>query len=240
LTGVGAALASAPRPGRRRGLFWPVLAALPVLALLLGLGTWQVQRLAWKTDLLDRIAASEAGPPVALGTGVPPPYTKLAATGRFDHARESLLALEVRGTTLGAHLLTPLLRDEAPPVLVDRGWVPLERSAPIARPEGEQRVVGWARAPETRGSMAARDDLAGRRFYTFDPLTIGAAIGVPEVLPFALVALGPAGRSPPIPAQHVPRPNNPHLGYAITWFGLAAALVGVVAVFTWRRRKDPA
>jgi len=237
---VGAAPGSAPRPVTRRGLLWPLLAAVPVLAMLLCLGAWQVQRLAWKTDLLARIAVSEAGPPIALGATVPPPYTKLAATGRFDHARESLLALEVRGSSLGAHLLTPLLRDGAPPLLVDRGWVPLERTAPVARPDGEQTVVGWARAPEARGSMAVRDDPAGRRFYTFDPLTIGAAIGVPDVLPFALVALGPAGAAPPIPTQNVPRPNNPHLGYAITWFGLAAALVGVVAVFTWRRLKDPA
>jgi len=239
LTGSGAAPASAPRFATRRGIIWPLLAALPVLVTLLSLGIWQAQRLAWKTDLLARIAAAEAGPPAPLGAGTPPAYTKLAATGRFDHGRESLLALEVRGSTLGAHLLTPLLRDDAPPVLVDRGWVPVERVAPIIRPEGVQTVIGWARAPETRGSMAARDDVVGRRFYTFDPATIGTALGVPDVLPFALVALGEAGASPPIPAQHVPRPNNPHLGYAITWFGLAAALVGVVAVFAWRRLKEP-
>lgn len=231
---MGAALAPAAA-GRR--LLWPLLAALPVLALLLGLGTWQVQRLAWKTALLERIAAAEAGAPVPLGTGVPPAYAKLAATGRFDHTREALLALEVRGATLGAHLLTPLLRDGAPPVLVDRGWVPLERAAPIDRPAGEQAVVGWARAPESRGSMAARDDTAARHFYTFDPATIAATLELPDAMPFALVALGPVGTAPPIPVQHVPRPNNPHLGYAITWFGLAAALVGVVAVFAWRRLK---
>src|SRR4051794_30144168 len=110
----------------------PVLFALPVLAALLGLGTWQVQRLRWKTDLLTAIAAAEAAPPRPLGPA-PQPYTKVVATGRFDHGREALLGIELRGTTLGAHLLTPLLREGAPPLLVDRGWVPLERDRAVER-----------------------------------------------------------------------------------------------------------
>lgn len=218
--------------------WWPVLAALPVLAVLIGLGVWQTQRLAWKTELLARLDAAQAGPAVPLGAVTPPPYAKLAATGRYDHTREVLLGLEVRGTTLGAHLLTPLLRDAPlPPVLVDRGWVPLERTGPVDRPVGPVTVVGWAKAPEPRGSMAARDDVAGRKFYTLDPVAIGAAIELPNLPPFTLVALGTPGPTPPHPVPRTPRPNNPHLGYAITWFGLAAALVGVIGVFTRRRLK---
>jgi surfeit locus 1 family protein len=216
----------------------PVLAALPVLAVLLALGTWQVRRLAWKTDMLATIAASEAGPPVPLGAS-PTPYTKVAATGRFDHGREALLGLEVRGTTLGAHLLVPLLRDGAPPLLVDRGWVPIERDRAVDHPAGDISVTGYVRPADERDWNSPKDDPAGRRFYILDTAAIGAALGLPPPAPFGLVALAtpgtPAARLPAAPTT-LPRPNNPHLGYAITWYGLAAALVGVVVAFMRRKR----
>jgi surfeit locus 1 family protein len=228
-----------------RRLLVPILAALPVLAVLLALGTWQVGRLHWKTGLLDRIAAAEAGPAVPLAPGAAPPsFAKVVATGRFDHGREALLGLEVRGTVLGARLLTPLVRADggAPALLVDRGWVPLERQATgIDRPEGEVSVTGYVVEAEPRGSMAARDDPAGRRFFTFDPGAIARALDLPAAAPFLLVALAPPGAPPsalPAAARSLPRPNNPHLGYAITWYGLAAALVGVLAAFLRRRLKD--
>jgi surfeit locus 1 family protein len=233
---------------RPRRLLLPALLALPVLALLLGLGTWQVQRLHWKEALLARIAAAEAAPPHPLGPAAPEPYTpepyaKVQATGRFDHGREALLGLELRGTALGAHLLTPLLREGAPALLVDRGWVPLERSAPVERPEGEVAVTGYVRPADTRDWNSPRDDAAGRRFYLFDPPAIAAALDLPGAAPFGLVALAPPGTPPgllPAAARSLPRPNNPHLGYAITWYGLALALVGVFLAFARRRPDEPA
>ena len=227
-----------------RRLILPTIVMLPVLAVLLGLGTWQMQRLSWKAGLLASIDAAELAPPPALAPdAVPARYARVVATGRFDHAKEALLGLEVRGNTLGAHLLTPLLRDGAPALLVDRGWVPLERSLPVAHPEGVVSVTGYIRPGETASSVAARDDVAGRRFYTFDPAVIGRALDLPAVAPVALVALAAPDAAPntlPAAARAIPRPNNPHLGYAITWYGLAAALVGVFAAFAWRRLKEPA
>lgn len=209
-----------------------LLAALPALALLLFLGTWQVQRLHWKNDLLARIAASEAAPPIPL-EDPPQPLAKVRVTGRFDHAREALVGLEVRGAVLGASLVTPLLRNDASAILVNRGWVPLERSTPVGRPEGEVTVEGWIHPGDRANLFSARDDPAGRRFYTLDPAAIGAAIGL-EVAPYALIALGPPGS--PDPARTLPRPTNNHLGYAITWYGLALSLLGVLAAFALRRK----
>jgi surfeit locus 1 family protein len=215
----------------------PLAFALPVLGVLLYLGTWQAQRLAWKNAILAEIAAAEAGPARRL-TPNPREFEKVALTGRFDHAREVLLGLEVRGPTLGAHLVTPLLRDDAAPVLVDRGWVPMESRAPIARPEGPVTIEGFIRAPDIRNRFSAEDDTAGRRFFTFDPTAIGAAIGLAPA-PYAVVALGSPGGLPD-PARTLPRPRNNHLGYAITWYGLALALLGVSAVWMRRRLKEPA
>ena len=225
-----------PSPGRWRRLVLPLLVTLPALAILIGLGTWQVERLAWKTALLARFAEVEAAPPLPL-TEPPIPFSKVAVTGCFDHAREALVEIELRGTTLGGRLVTPLLRDGGPPILVDRGWVPFERHAPIAHPEGEVTVTGWVRPGETAGWFAATDDPTGRRFYTFDPAAIGAALGLPRVAPWGLVALGDADGLP-VPARTLPRPNNNHLGYVITWYGLAVALVGVFLAWARHRLKE--
>jgi surfeit locus 1 family protein len=219
----------------RRPLLLAILAALPVFALLLVLGTWQAQRLGWKNELIARIAASEAAPAAPL-RDPPEPLGKVRATGRFDHGREALLGLEVRAAVLGAHLVTPLLRDGAPAVLVNRGWVPLEGGRPVARPEGEVTVEGWVHPGERPGTFSATDDPAGRRFYTFDPPAIGAALGLP-VVPYGVVALGAGNGTFPDPARSLPRPTNNHLGYAITWYGLALSLVGVLVAFAFRSRR---
>jgi surfeit locus 1 family protein len=224
-------------PSRR--ILPAVLAAIPVLAILLALGTWQVRRLHWKTDLLNQIAAAEAGPPVPLTTA-PQPYTKVQATGRFRYELEATLGAEVRGTSLGTRLITPLEVEGMPTVLIDRGWVPAERrNAMIERPDGPVTVTGYVSPPQERDFFAATDDTAGRRFYTADPRAIGAALGLNNVLPDLLVALAPEGRAAnalPQPARTLPRPRNSHLGYAITWYGLAASLVGVL--IAWILRKD--
>ncbi|NKE43678.1 SURF1 family protein [Roseomonas frigidaquae] len=221
-----------------RRLLLPVLVMLPVLGVLLALGTWQVQRLGWKTQLLADIAAAEANPAIPI-PAEPQPWTKVAVTGRLDHGREALLGLEVRGPVLGTHLLVPLLREDAPAILVDRGWVPLESSRPIARAEGPVTLEGYVRPGETLGLFAATDDTVGRRFYSFVPAAIGGALGLDRVAPYGLVVLGPADGLPD-PARTLPRPTNSHLGYAITWYGLALSLLGVFAVWARRRLREPA
>jgi len=219
-----------------RRLLLPGLAALPVLIALLALGTWQVERLAWKTDLLARMDAAEAAPPLPLPDAAAP-WSRVAATGRFDHAKEARLGIEVRGNVLGSHLVTPLMREGRPPLLVDRGWVPLEGPAAIARPDGEQTVVGYLRPGERAGWFAASDDPVARRFYTSDPQAIGAALGIAAPAAYVLVALGD-GQGLPQPGRSIPRPANNHLGYAITWYGLAVSLVGVFVAFAWRRHRS--
>lgn len=227
---------SASRNGPWRRLLVPAIATGLALLALVSLGTWQVERLLWKTELLANLAAAEAAPPQPLAEP-PTPFTKVAVTGQFDHAREALVGIELHGTTLGARLVTPLIRQDGAPILVDRGWVPFERTQPVSRPEGPVTVTGWIRPGETAGWTSASDDVPGRRFYTFDPTAIGAALGLPRVAPWWLVALGPA-EGLPEPSTTLPRPTNNHLGYVITWYGLAVALVGVFLVWARRRLKE--
>lgn len=236
---------------RWRRLILPSFLALPVLALLLGLGAWQVQRLHWKTALLAELAAAQAAPPVPAGPA-PAPFAHIAATGRFRPGAEAFLGLEVRGSTLGGALIAVLDREGAPPLLVERGWAPFEGGA-IERPEGEVTVSGYARPAERRGLLSPADDVARARFLTFDPRAIAARLGAPEAPPYALVVVQPGppraeggfGQAPapargplPEPQRAFPQPRNPHLGYALTWYGLALAWIAVFALWARRRWRD--
>lgn len=216
----------------------PGLSTLIMLIVLIGLGTWQVYRLHWKEGILARIAIAEAAPAIPLAAN-PAPYTKVSVTGRFQFDRAVQFGAEVRdtrsGPTMGSYQIVPLERDGAPPILVDRGWVPQKRVAPLNEPRGTVTVAGYVRPEETQSWFSAADDLATRQFFTLDPRAIGIAVGIAPPVPFTLVALGPTVvESYPSPAQHLPRPPNNHLSYVITWYGLAVSLVIIFGV--WVRK----
>lgn len=210
-----------------------------MLALTIGLGVWQVQRLAWKTGLLAEIDSGEAAPAIPLPAN-PRPFTKVRVAGVLRQDLAALYGIEVRttatGPALGAFLLNPLERPGAAPVIVDRGWVPAD--APRDATPVPATVEGYVRAPEFPVRFGAADDPAARRFYALDPAAIGAALGLQQVAPFTLVALGtvPPGTVPE-PAHALPRPANNHFTYALTWFGLAGALLAVFGVYARRTLK---
>lgn len=223
-------------PAYRRFLI-PGLSTLVMLTILIGLGTWQIYRLHWKERILARIAIAEAAPPAPL-TPDPAPYTKVSVSGRFDFNRAAGFGAEVRdtraGPAMGFYQIVPLERAGASTVMVDRGWVPQKRDAPLDDPTGVVTVTGYVRPGDVPRWFSAADDPAARQFYTLDPKAISAAVGVRDAAPFALVALGPSTGSYPAPAHSLPRPPNNHLSYVITWYGLAVALVVIFAV--WARK----
>ncbi len=224
--------------GRLRRLLWPGVMAAVMLAALLGLGTWQIERLHWKQGLLAQIARGEAAPAVPL-PAEPDPFAKVQVTGRLRDDLSASYGAEVRDTSggpqLGTQLIVPLERKDGDTVLVDRGWVPDSRPRAIALPNGEVALEGYVRTGDTPGLFSARDNPATRQFYTLDPAAIGAALGLHRVAPFILVAMGPAPPERyPDPARHLPRPPNNHLSYAITWYGLAFALVVIFVL--WARK----
>ncbi len=233
------------RSGLRR-LLWPGVLTAAMLAVLLALGTWQLQRLAWKTALLADIERGEAAAAIPLPPD-PRPFTKAFADGVLHEDLAALYGSEVRttatGPVLGAHLLTPLERQGADPVIVDRGWVPADHPRPTTPATGPVRVEGYVRAPEAPILFGAADDPLARRFFALDPVAIGASLGLSRTASFTLVALGTVPPNTyPIPARQLPRPANNHLMYAFTWFGLAGALLAVFASFcrtTLQREAHP-
>ncbi len=224
--------------GRVRRLLGPGLLTLAMLAVLVGLGTWQVERMHWKNGIVAQIARAEASPPVPL-IGNPSPFAKVQVTGQLRDDLSAFYGAEVRdtrtGPQMGSYLVQPLIRPDGRPILIERGWVPSERVDPIAQPLGTVTVTGFVHPAEQPGWFSASDDAATRTFYTLDPAAIGDALGLPRVAPFVLVALGPQPPQHwPDPAKHLPRPPNNHLQYAITWYGLAASLLVIFVI--WSRK----
>jgi surfeit locus 1 family protein len=214
------------------------VATVIALCILLSLGVWQLQRLQWKQGLLADIDRAEHDPSVPL-RGTPARFAKVFAEGTLL-PQTALYGAFVRtmpdgSARMGADRLQLLQRSDGSTLLVDFGWVPTEGGAPPVA-TGRARIDGYARAAEHPGFLSAEDNAAAHRFYTLDPAAIGTALGVPAVLPFTLVALGPPTDTPPLPQTALPRPPNNHLQYAFTWFGLAAALLGVFAAWA---RKTP-
>lgn len=223
-----------------RRLLWPGLTTAAMLALAVGLGIWQIQRLSWKTALLAEIDRGEAAAAIPLPEH-PQPFTKIRVEGLLRQDLAALYGIEVRtnqsGPVLGAFLLNPLERPGADPIIVDRGWVPTD--APRETTPVRATIEGYVRPPEQPVRFGAADDPAARRFYALDPAAIGASLGLRQVAPFTLVALGEAPRGVyPEPAQALPRPANNHFVYALTWFGLAAALLAVFGVYARKLLKS--
>ncbi len=231
--------AAGRKPGGWQGLALPGVLAALLVALVIGLGVWQLHRLTWKLAILAEIRAAEARPGISLSDH-PGPYAKVSVAGRLLPSLAAVYGDQVettpQGLEEGGQLIVPLERGGAPPVLVDLGWVPMSDRLPAALPLGPTSVAGYLRPPDRPGLLSAPDDVPGRRFYTLDPARIGAALGLPRVAPFTLVALGRAEPGVyPMPAEHLPHPPNNHLEYALTWFGLA--LVVVFEFGFWARQR---
>ncbi len=230
---ISGARAPSPSAERRaagwKGLILPGGLAALLVALLVGLGVWQLHRLRWKLAILAEIHAAESQPGIPLSDH-PGPFAKVTVRGRLRPDLAALYGDQVettpQGYTEGGQLIMPLERGAGPPVLVDLGWVPQSDRRPATLPSGPTTVAGYLRPPDHPGLFSASDDVPGRRFYTLDPARIGAALGLPHVAPFTLVVLGtPRPGVYPMPAEHLPHPPNNHLEYALTWFGLALVVV---------------
>lgn len=241
-------LAASRRPTWR--LMAVTLGGAVLVAVFLALATWQFQRLAWKEALIARITASQAAAPQLLPPVQAWPqvkrdsheYQRVLVSGRFDHARETLVqASTVLGT--GWWVLTPLQTPEGRWVLINRGFVDAAHRAAPAReqPAGEVRLQGLLRLSEPAGRLWQHNDAGADRWYSRDVAAIAGARGLDgAVAPFFIDASDGAEGQWPRAGLTVLAFSNNHLMYALTWLALAAMVAGaVVLVWRYERRRVP-
>ncbi|MBN9055798.1 MAG: SURF1 family protein [Rhizobiales bacterium] len=227
------------------------LAAFLILlvAVFLALGTWQVQRLFWKLDLIARVESRVHADPVpAPGRAEWPSvdrekdeYRRVTATGLFRHDRTVLVqAVTERGA--GFWVVTPLVLANGATILINRGFVPADKSAPEARLAGEiaagpVAVTGLLRMTEPGGAFLRSNDPAADRWFSRDVAAIATAKGLADVAPYFIDAdATPNPGGLPIGGLTVVAFRNSHLVYALTWYALAA----MSAAAAWRVLRRPA
>ncbi len=237
---------------RQAGLIWPTALSVAGLAVLIGLGTWQLQRKQWKDQLIAKIAARIAASPVPLSqaqqtwlAGGDIDYLHVTARGRLHHDKERYLYAPAK-SGLGWHVYTPLEWAPSQVVWINRGFVPDERKDPASRREGqlpgEVEVTGLVRVPHGTGLFTPANDVARNLWYWPDPTAMHAsAFADTAVRALAFTVDVDARPEPPggLPRGGVTRLDLPnrHLEYALTWYGLALTLIGVYGAFAASRLR---
>lgn len=250
---------SLPRAQRRGGVLAATVFAVLGIAILIGLGSWQLERKAWKENLIATVTTHVARapqdlPPRASWPRLAPDdneYAHVTFSAVFLEGQEALVysagsSLRPDVTGQGYWVFAPARLADGNIVLVNRGFVPSGHKDPATRamgtPHGSVNIVGFMRWPETRGLFTPADDVKGNVWYVRDPKAMAEAHHWAVAAPFYIdqeAPVPPGGL--PLPGKlDVQLPNN-HLQYALTWFGLALSLAGVYIVWLagrLRRRES--
>lgn len=230
-----------------RPAFWPTAITAVAVGLLLGLGTWQLERMSWKRELIAAIEAGLSKAPVELPAGAFEVrdfrYRRVTVSGRFLHQAEIHLAAHNARGAFGYHVITPLLRAGGGAVLVDRGWVPPGRKAADSRArgqvEGTVEITGIVRPPWPRGRFTPENDSARNFWFYGDIEAMAAHAGVVAAPVFveADSSANPGGW--PRGGQTRLTLTDNHLKYALTWYALAAVFAVIYVLHQRDSNKSP-
>ncbi|KEF55388.1 uncharacterized protein A1O9_08138 [Exophiala aquamarina CBS 119918] len=216
-----------------------ILAVIPLTAFVLG--SWQVQRLEWKTRLLAKFEDRLVRPPLPLPPRIDPEaisefdYRRVYATGKLIHEKEMLIGPRTQDGNDGYLVVTPLERDDAAStILINRGWISKDKKYqqdrdPSSLPRGEITVHGLLREPWKKNYFTPDNKPADGKFYfpdVYEMANISGAepVWIEETMkPDLLVSYDrqikgiPIGRAPEVNLR------NNHLQYIVTWYSLSAA-----------------
>jgi len=233
---------------RFRPTFWATIVFIPVFVLLMSLGTWQVQRLTWKNDLIqtrmDRIASPPLDYAAARAAGSPEAfeYRPITVSGVLRNDLRYRLLNRVHNGNQGSHMVVPMELDKGQgTIMVDRGWIP---RGPIENIPEEPVVRitlnGYVRAYTEATPFLPPNEPATNTWFHMNEPDLLAASGLSNGVGFYVEA-GPNVQMPEaLPAGAVPDVNlrNNHLQYAGTWYGVGGVLFVIFIVFHWRREPS--
>jgi surfeit locus 1 family protein len=205
-------------------------------AILVSLGVWQVQRLAWKEGVIADINARIAADPVPLPAKPDPErdaYLPVEVTGTFSGDFLRVLVSQ-KGAGAGYRIISPLVT-EGQTILVDRGFVPVDQSSPEggAAPQVLQTIVGNLQWPQEVDSFTPEPDLDNNIWFARDVPAMARSLGAAPILVVQRETAQPEALPTPLPVDTSASPND-HLQYAVTWFSLAAIWIGMSLYFLRR------
>lgn len=224
-----------------------------IVGLLLGLGFWQLQRRVEKHALIAALDERLAAAPVALPDAAQWPawtpaeneFRRVTFQARFEPHPDGRVfasgsAIRPDVTVPGTWVFSPAQLDSGATVVINRGFVPETEKAEVTPPpSGPVTLTGYIRFPETEGMLTPHEDPSKRLWFLRDQRAMAKVLGWGDVAPFYIDLETPA------PANGLPKPGplqvhlkDDHMQYAITWFGLAAAVAIAFAVWFARTLSD--
>ncbi|MEX0328139.1 MAG: SURF1 family protein [Ruegeria sp.] len=216
----------------RRVLFLLIF-GLAGLGVLVSLGVWQVQRLAWKQGVLAEIESRISAEPVSLPLQVSEggdKYLPVTVSGDMQPGEIHVL-VSVKQVGAGYRIIQPFRTDDRT-ILVDRGFVPVTAKDTL-RQTGQMEISGNLHWPDEIDSYTPEPDLDANIWFARDVPNLAAALGSEPVLLIARSQTDPGVTPLPVDTAGIP---NDHLQYAITWFGLALVWAAMTGYFLWRSR----
>ena len=226
------------RPGRSgviRGIIAPLVFGVAGVAILVWLGAWQLHRLEWKTAILERIETRLAAAPVPVPAAPDREADadlKVDARGRLEPGELHVYtSAPQRG--VGYRVIAPLALEDGRRVLVDRGFVPIA-AKDAARPTGPITVVGNLAWPQETDGWTSPPDREENIWFARDVPLMAEALGTAPVMIVASASDDPMA---PVPMPVTVNIPNNHLGYAITWFGLAMVWAVMTGYLLWRIKR---
>ena len=237
------------QPKRRAIVIASICTAFGV-AVAAALGIWQLQRLSWKQDVLARIDQRIHAEPVRpdmlhmqIQRGEDIEYTRVRVHGYFDHGRE--IHVYAPGPEGPGWQLVTLFHDNGGELyFVNRGYVADRRLDEAERPEGEIEITGLLRPYNRRNPFTPDNDVAGNMWYWYEYEAMVQYIyetwqqrNAVTLYPYVIEAEATPGSYPAGGATILDIPNN-HLQYALTWFGLMLALLGVYGVWLFSQLRE--
>lgn len=203
---------------------------------LLSLGFWQLDRLAWKEERLARIDQRMAAAPVALPDSpqeARDTYLRVAVSGVLGGEEIHVLTSQ-KNVGPGFLVIARMVTQEGREILVDLGFVP--EAGKTAPRGGRISVEGNLLWPNEVDPWFTPDpDLEGNRWFARDLPAMAAALGTEPVLVVASATTGAAGL--PEPQRVAANIANDHLEYAITWFSLTVVWLAMTGLLIWRIRR---
>lgn len=227
-----------------RPRLWPTLMTIPALIILCLLGNWQMTRLDWKLDLIEKLETRYGLPAIDLPPEIADPedwlYRHVTVKGQFLHMSEMSLYGAGPSGKPGYDLFTPLLTTEGDFVIINRGWVPEHLKDRVTRPEtittGEVSITGVLRKSWIKEKFAPENDPSHNMWYYGDLAAMAKAQDLDNIFPMFIYAdKSTEGGQYPIGGRTRLNIVNNHLDYALTWYGLAIVLSMIYLIFHIRR-----
>ena len=219
----------------RRYLF-PLILGVVGCAVLIYLGLWQLDRRAWKEDMLADITAGIQADPVPLPDAIDPSmkYLPVTVSGTTTGAEIDVLS-HTREQGAGYQIVSRFVTDDGRAILLDRGFVPQEARR-IDRPPVRLQVTGNLHWPQDASSSTPAPNMDENIWFARDVDAMALTLDTLPVLVVASAVEGDNQGARPLPVAIEGIPNN-HLSYAVQWFLIAATWAVMTLALIWRIRQ---